>query len=440
MKKSLFHTSALALCALAAPSAWAQTAAPQAAGVPSAQKTGTSAVTTGATAAVTSATGTTQGATTPTKAARRTPALSTYRIGRDDILQITCLNSPDFSETATVLPDGTISYPKLGQVTALGMTPAQLEVKLRAFLKTEFVRPNVTVSVRERQVRQVSIIGSGIKGIGGKRVMRDGWRVLDAIGDTGGLLSDRTDLFTARLIRPGTGDVFPLDLPRVLANDPEANLLLEPNDLLIIDSKEEKDSQVQVTGEVLRPGFYVIPRDRSIGKALEAAGGPKLATARLSAAVIEHPNGEKETVDLLPLEQGKGEPDIKLQPGDILRIPENKRLVYLTGAFGRQGATLLPDDRPLTLTQALSDAALSIPQAETKKTTLTRSEADGTTKSYNINVDDMLNHRDAQKDIVLRNGDLIYVPFKRGHKFSLQDAVPYVTTIPSLFYVARGHY
>lgn len=353
-----------------------------------------------------------------------------YRISREDSIVITCLNDTQYSLTATVLPDGTVSYPKMGQVPVAGKTLREVERAITNFLKREFIRPQVSVAVRERQVRQIALTGTGIKSAG-KRVMRDGWRVLDAVSDAGGLLSDRTDLFSARLIRYETGENIPIDLVTAYNNfESEANLLLEPNDLLIIDANDEAKSQVLVSGEVGRPGFVVIPRDRTISKALESAGGPKPG-ALLSEAIIER-NGEKITVDLRQLVSGGTEPEQRLQPGDKLIIPENKKVYYLVGATGRQGATVIPDDRPMTLVRALSDANIPLQAAETKRTQLVRENGDGTQSVTVINVEELLKKADYSKDIPLQPGDLIYVPFRSGRKFSLMDGVQTVGGLASL--------
>ncbi|MBC7807502.1 MAG: polysaccharide biosynthesis/export family protein [Akkermansiaceae bacterium] len=353
-----------------------------------------------------------------------------YRISREDSISITCLNDIQYSITATVLPDGTISYPKMGQIAVAGKTLRELELVITRFLLKEFVRPQISVAVRERQVRQIALTGSGVKSTG-KRVMRDGWRVRDAISDAGGLLSDRTDLFTAKLIRDETKEIIPVDLVAAYSDiESEANLILEPNDLLIVDAAEESKSQVLVSGEVMKPGFVIIPRDRTISKALESAGGPKPG-ARLSEAIIER-NGEKITVDLRQLVSVGTEPDQRLQPGDKLVVPENKNVYYLVGAVGRQGATLIPDDRPMTLVRALSDANVPLQNAETKKTQIVRENSDGTQTATIVDVEQILKDADYSKDVKLQPGDIVYVPYKKGRKFGLMDGVSTLGSIAGL--------
>ncbi|MBC8140109.1 MAG: polysaccharide biosynthesis/export family protein, partial [Armatimonadetes bacterium] len=235
--------------------AYAQVAAPETAPVPPAQ-TAPEPV---------KATITTPDPVKPAAKPTRT-AQSDYRISREDSITITCLNAPEYNVAATVLPDGTISYPKMGQIKVVGKTLKQVEAQITTFLKKEFVRPQVSVAVRDRQVRQVAVTGTGVKTTG-KRVMRDGWTVRDAISDAGGLVSDRTDLFEGTLIRYETGELIPIDLNAIYSNEGSAsNLPLDPNDTLIINASDESKSQVLVSGEVIRPGFVLIPRDHTISK------------------------------------------------------------------------------------------------------------------------------------------------------------------------------
>ncbi|MCC5612917.1 polysaccharide biosynthesis/export family protein [Nostoc sp. CHAB 5834] len=363
--------------------------------------------------------------------------LGEYRISREDAITITCLNDLQYTISATVLPDGTISCPKMGQIVVAGKTLREVEADITKFLKREFVRPQVSVSVRERQLRQVSLTGTGIKGGGGKRTMRDGWRLLDALSDAGGLLSDRTDLFTAKLIRYETGETIPLDLVAAYNNvESEANIILEPNDLLIVDAAEESKSQVLVSGEVNKPGFVIIPRDRTISKVLENAGGTK-SGALLSEAVIER-NGEKIIVDLRELISVGTEPEQRLQPGDKLVIPENRRIVYMIGAVGRQGATIMPDDRPMSLVNALSDAGIPLQNAESKKTQIVRENPDGTRTATIVNVEQILKDADYTKDIPLKPGDIVYVPFKKGRKFGVLEGLQTVGNLAGLRLLLQG--
>src|SRR4051812_32999523 len=70
---------------------------------------------------------------------------STYVIGPSDVVVVTVLKEPTLSGTLLVRPDGMISMPLLGDITASDLTPRQLAEDIAARLKKFIQDPNVTV-------------------------------------------------------------------------------------------------------------------------------------------------------------------------------------------------------------------------------------------------------------------------------------------------------
>ena len=71
-----------------------------------------------------------------------------YTVRLGDRLQITVLEDPGLNTSALVRPDGRITMPLAGTVTAAGLTPEAVAQSIRTRLASEFVSPpNVTVSV-----------------------------------------------------------------------------------------------------------------------------------------------------------------------------------------------------------------------------------------------------------------------------------------------------
>lgn len=332
----------------------------------------------------------------------------TYRINYEDVLQINAIDIQAFSNIqVAVLSDGTISLPIVGQIRVVGMTLAELEKKVAAGLAKQYVKPSVSASIRERHPRQVSVLGS-VKLVG-NRSMRDGWRIMDAIGDAGGLPSDRVEFFSGELLRTSTGKVMKLDLKALLQGDPLQNILLEPGDVIKVDQLDEAQTYVQVIGEVLRPGAVVTPRDGSIATVLNTAGGPTKIAA-LSLAKIER-KGQTLPIDLRSvIKDGTVPEGAKVEPGDKLIIPENKKYIRVFGVVGRPGELLYPDDRTLTVSQTIAFAGGVVQGAELKKVRLARAGADGQTTDVVVNVEKMLKTSDYSDDIVVQPGDSLYIP------------------------------
>lgn len=71
-----------------------------------------------------------------------------YVVRLGDRLQITVLEDPGLNTNALVRPDGRITMPLAGTVTAAGLTPEAVAQSIRSRLAAEFVSPpNVTVAV-----------------------------------------------------------------------------------------------------------------------------------------------------------------------------------------------------------------------------------------------------------------------------------------------------
>ena len=58
-----------------------------------------------------------------------------YIIGPEDVLEITVWKNQDLSKVVAVRPDGRISLPLIGEVTAVGKTPVQVTEDISAKLK-----------------------------------------------------------------------------------------------------------------------------------------------------------------------------------------------------------------------------------------------------------------------------------------------------------------
>ena len=80
-------------------------------------------------------------------------SVGAYRIGVDDIVQVTVWRNPELGITVPVRPDGMISVPLVGDVRAGGRTPDEVAQDIQSKL-ADFVRdPQVAVIQRPAQPR-----------------------------------------------------------------------------------------------------------------------------------------------------------------------------------------------------------------------------------------------------------------------------------------------
>ena len=75
------------------------------------------------------------------------PRQSEFVVGPSDVLRISVWKTPDLSVDVTVRPDGTITLPLIGDVTATGRTPSQLRGEIKRKLTTFLRDDNPTVAV-----------------------------------------------------------------------------------------------------------------------------------------------------------------------------------------------------------------------------------------------------------------------------------------------------
>lgn len=159
----------------------------------------------------------------------------TFRIGREDVLDIAVWRDPDLSRTVPVRPDGMISLPLLGDVQAEGNTPDELASKLRQGLAPYIQDPRVSVIVREVNSTRVYVTGEVAQP--GAYALRGRMSLVQAIALAGGF-SDFADREGIRIIRPddqGEGKIMRVRYSDLLRDDAERRgLHLRPGDTVVV--------------------------------------------------------------------------------------------------------------------------------------------------------------------------------------------------------------
>ena len=108
-----------------------------------------------------------------------------YTVKAGDILSIAVWKEPDLtSNTVLVRPDGTFSFPLVGQVDARGKSVQELQNLITERLKKYIADPVVTVSVQEVKGNKVYVIGQVTKP--GEFVVNPSVNVMQALSMAGG--------------------------------------------------------------------------------------------------------------------------------------------------------------------------------------------------------------------------------------------------------------
>ena len=82
-----------------------------------------------------------------------------YRIGPEDVLQISVWKEEDLDKEVLVRPDGGISFPLAGDLTVAGKTPEQVQEEIRRRVERYIPEAVVTVSVTKVSGYTVFVIG-----------------------------------------------------------------------------------------------------------------------------------------------------------------------------------------------------------------------------------------------------------------------------------------
>ncbi|MDR7485368.1 MAG: SLBB domain-containing protein [Armatimonadota bacterium] len=273
---------------------------------------------------------------------------STYVLGPEDVLEISVWGYPDLTRVVAVLPDGRISVPLVGAVMAAGQTVEQLTRTLvRGFAR--YIRePQVTVIVKEFRKVRASVLGQVARP--GTYALPPGARLLDLISAAGGL-TEVASVGDAQLLRGGRPAVT-VDLDRVLAGDPEANVELTGGETLVV--REDLVNIVNVAGEVVKPGRYRLKGEMRVLDVLLLAGGLTEKASVTAARLVRGGEAHSLALDALLLRQDMSH-NVRLRPGDTLLVPEEtNNKIYVLGDVNSPG--VFPLRGEVTLLQAVAMA------------------------------------------------------------------------------------
>ena len=160
--------------------------------------------------------------------------LSTYRVGAEDLLEITVWREDALKRDVLVRPDGGISYPLIGEVQAAGKTVDQLREEITKRLEKFVPDAAVSVTVLKTGSQRIYVLGKVTKP--GEFPVGRNVDVLQALSMAGGL-TPFADQNGIRIMRR-EGDrqsTLPFEYGRVIRGEKlEQNVLLRPGDVVVV--------------------------------------------------------------------------------------------------------------------------------------------------------------------------------------------------------------
>jgi polysaccharide export outer membrane protein len=358
-----------------------------------------------------------------------------YLLGPEDAVAIRVVGHEEFSGPAVVRPDGRVSAPGLGEISASGRSAAELSNAIAGRLKRWIREPIVTVTVTQfRSQGQVFVLGQVTRP--NSYPYRAGLTVAEALALAGGPLID-ADLTKAALFRAADGSdrrALRVDLSP-LAREGEAapQVVLQRGDMLVLP--QARRPRVSVLGDVQKQGSYEVPEKARVLEALQLALGPR-PSANLKGATLTR-EGTTTPLDLQALLKG-GETvrNITLQDGDTIFVPESRMKVYVLGEVSKPDVVILPDGA--TLLDALAAAGGHTRDADLKQVRVARSRKDGQPEVKTLDLTRLVavgatpgGRPKAVVPPTLCEGDLLFVP-SRSRKKPITEYLPFLYPIELL--------
>jgi polysaccharide export outer membrane protein len=168
-----------------------------------------------------------------------TPGNTAYKIGPQDVLDISVFKVPDLSRNVQVADTGTVNLPLVGEVTAAGKTSRELEQDLAKRLGAKYLQsPQVSVYIKEYNSRRVTVDGAvgkpGIYPITGKTSLLQIIAMAGGPGDA----SDNGNIVIFRQI-DGQRSAARFDLDEIRAGNAKDPALRE-GDVVIVNASAMK--------------------------------------------------------------------------------------------------------------------------------------------------------------------------------------------------------
>jgi len=247
--------------------------------------------------------------------------LPALRLHAGDLVAVSVYDAPELTRTVRVDPDGTIRLPLLSEgVKAAGLMPHELEAALGDALKSGeiLVDPVVKITVVEYHSRPISVMGAVRKPV---TFQSDGSvTLLDALARAEGL----TDEAGPEIVVTQNEVVQHIAVKQLIDGaDPAVNLRLLGNE----EVRVPVAGKIFVLGNIHKPGGFSVrdPADKTVLKMIALSEG-LMPFSQKTAYIVRRREGD--APQEIPIELAKimerKNPDVPLEVGDILYVPDNK--------------------------------------------------------------------------------------------------------------------
>lgn len=327
-----------------------------------------------------------------------------YILGPGDDLIIYVWGKVEKEYNLTVDRQGRIFIPKVGELTAWGITLSDLELQLNQ--KLTGIYTDFKLSVSLGKIRSIRIYITGEAKKPGTYTISSLTTLFNALYLAGGP-NLRGSMRNIELIRNNkiekTIDLYQF----LLKGDSKSDVRLSSGDAIFIPVS---GPQVTISGELKRPAIYELLGGEKVSQLINLAGGPT-AEAYLDRIALERisENDDRKAIDLnLNPKKGNKIDDLELADGDKLKVfscYEMKRnVVFIAGMVKHPGE--IERTESTTIKDLVNQAELLPENVYYERANLFRRYPDRRTEIIPINLTEIL---DGRNNLILQDLDSIHV-------------------------------
>ncbi len=329
-----------------------------------------------------------------------------YVIGSGDLVSIEVFDVRELSRDVRVSETGTIALPLLPvRLHVAGLTEIQLEQKIAEVLEANglVLRPQVSVSVKERKSKPITVIGAV-----GRPMVYQAVRpvtLLEVLSEAGGISNDAgsTVIIRRTIAKPSAGTDSDAGSPETPAQTSETG---------------PPKPATETSGSVFPP---VTPAPSQDPKPAQGDGAQQSAPPANSAPPDLSGEPVTITVDLNELlDTADPKYNIPLEGGDVVMVPRGG-IVYVVGAVDRPGGFVLSNDRQqMSALKVLSLAGGLRRTARSDHAAILRKDARGKQQQVTVDLKKILARK--SEDVPLYPSDILVVPESGGKQALLKAA------------------
>ncbi len=256
----------------------------------------------------------------------------------DDVITVQIYGIDTYADKQRVGDDGTIVFPLIGRTQVAGLTTEQLQARIAQALGDHgMVRDaQVTVISELRPTEVVSVLGNVTKP--GIYPAVGNLTLADYLSEAGGFVessagtpaSNSPASYTVTLFRPSMGAPVRVPLGPQSSDSVWGRIPVFAGDHIRID----KVGVVYAVGAFKTQGGYPLKNSSrtTVIELIALAGGVGFEAASGDSHIVRKENGQQTLIDINVSKILKGtQPDLILQPDDILFVPTNQLKAAIKG-------------------------------------------------------------------------------------------------------------